>query len=188
MEGPTPSSAIFYGAISIHAGAYLLLRVQPHARAIRAGLRPGDCYRRGHSHSRHHRRPRQRRRQNFAGLRSLTQVGVVFVEIGLGWKWIAVAHILGHATVRTLQFLRAPSMLHDYHQMHSAIGGEIAPTGKASGGSVSGTRSVVALPLGARPRPSRHDPRSLGDSSSDAALQAFCQAGSTSDWISREPA
>src|SRR5262249_12342072 len=29
MEGPTPSSAIFYGAISIHAGAYLLLRMQP---------------------------------------------------------------------------------------------------------------------------------------------------------------
>src|SRR5579872_5631747 len=29
MEGPTPSSAIFYGAISIHAGAYLLLRIQP---------------------------------------------------------------------------------------------------------------------------------------------------------------
>jgi NAD(P)H-quinone oxidoreductase subunit 5 len=55
---------------------------------------------------------------------------VVFVEIGIGWTSIAVAHILGHATVRTLQFLRAPSMLHDYHQMHSAIGGEIT-TGKA---------------------------------------------------------
>ena len=41
-----------------------------------------------------------------------------------------MAHILGHAVVRTLQFLRAPSMLHDYHQMHSAIGGEISPTGK----------------------------------------------------------
>ena len=41
-----------------------------------------------------------------------------------------MAHILGHATVRTMQFLRAPSMLHDYHQMHSAIGGEISPTGK----------------------------------------------------------
>ena len=48
---------------------------------------------------------------------TLTQVGVVFIEIGLGWKWIAVAHILGNATVRTMQFLRAPSMLHDYHQM-----------------------------------------------------------------------
>jgi NAD(P)H-quinone oxidoreductase subunit 5 len=28
--------------------------------------------------------------------------------------------------VRTLQFLRAPSMLHDYHQMHAAIGDESA--------------------------------------------------------------
>jgi NAD(P)H-quinone oxidoreductase subunit 5 len=61
---------------------------------------------------------------------SLTQVGVVFVEIGLGWKWVAVFHILGHATVRTLQFLRAPSMLHDYHQMHSAIGGETSAAGR----------------------------------------------------------
>ena len=55
---------------------------------------------------------------------------MIFVEIGIGWTWVAVIHTLGHATVRTLQFLRAPSMLHDYHQMHSASGGELAPTGK----------------------------------------------------------
>jgi NAD(P)H-quinone oxidoreductase subunit 5 len=61
---------------------------------------------------------------------SLTQVGVVFVEIGLGWRFIAIAHILGHAVVRTLQFLRAPSMLHDYHHMHSAIGAEPASSGR----------------------------------------------------------
>jgi NAD(P)H-quinone oxidoreductase subunit 5 len=60
---------------------------------------------------------------------SLSQVGVVFAEIGMGWRSIATVHILGHALVRTLQFLRAPSMLHDYHRMHSAIGGEISPTG-----------------------------------------------------------
>lgn len=60
---------------------------------------------------------------------TLTQVGIVFIEIGLGWKWLAVAHIMGNATVRTMQYLRAPSMLHDYHQMHSAIGSEIE-TGK----------------------------------------------------------
>jgi NADH:ubiquinone oxidoreductase subunit 5 (subunit L)/multisubunit Na+/H+ antiporter MnhA subunit len=29
MEGPTPSSAIFYGALSIHAGPYVLLRCEP---------------------------------------------------------------------------------------------------------------------------------------------------------------
>ena len=29
MEGPTPSSAVFYGAPSVHLGAFLLLRVSP---------------------------------------------------------------------------------------------------------------------------------------------------------------
>src|SRR5205823_3576359 len=29
MEGPTPSSAIFYGALSVHLGVFLLLRVSP---------------------------------------------------------------------------------------------------------------------------------------------------------------
>jgi NADH:ubiquinone oxidoreductase subunit 5 (subunit L)/multisubunit Na+/H+ antiporter MnhA subunit len=126
MEGPTPSSAIFYGAISIHAGAYLLLRAQPLlaeapaasvcvivigvATAIygtMAGRASADA-------------------KTSLAFASLTQVGVIFVEIGLGWKSVAVAHVLGHALVRTLQFLRAPSMLHDYHHMHSAIGGEVS--------------------------------------------------------------
>ncbi len=26
MEGPTPSSAVFYGSLSVHLGAYLLMR------------------------------------------------------------------------------------------------------------------------------------------------------------------
>jgi len=130
MEGPTPSSAIFYGAISIHAGAYLLLRIQPmltqspltSALVIAIGMITaihGTIVGRASADA-----------KTSLAYASLTQVGVVFVEIGMGWKWIAVAHILGHATVRTLQFLRAPSMLHDYHKMHSAIGGELSPTGK----------------------------------------------------------
>ena len=127
MEGPTPSSAIFYGAISIHAGAYLLLRIQPwlaqspsaSALVIVIGVITaihGTIVGRASADA-----------KTSLAYASLTQVGVVFVEIGMGWKWIAIAHILGHATVRTLQFLRAPSMLHDYHQMHSAIGGELSP-------------------------------------------------------------
>jgi NADH-quinone oxidoreductase subunit L len=129
MEGPTPSSAIFYGAISIHAGAYLLLRVQPLLAQSRLASTlvivigvvtaiHGTIVGRASADA-----------KTSLAYASLTQVGVVFVEIGMGWKWIAVAHILGHATVRTLQFLRAPSMLHDYHQMHSAIGDEVASTG-----------------------------------------------------------
>ena len=130
MEGPTPSSAIFYGAISIHAGAYLLLRAHPMiaqsalASALIAAIGAitavhGTIVGRASADA-----------KTSLAYASLTQVGVVFVEIGLGWTSIAVAHILGHAMVRTLQFLRAPSMLHDYHKMHSAAGGELAPTGK----------------------------------------------------------
>jgi NADH:ubiquinone oxidoreductase subunit 5 (subunit L)/multisubunit Na+/H+ antiporter MnhA subunit len=125
MEGPTPSSAIFYGAISIHAGAYLLLRIQPmlaqsplaSAGVIAIGLITaihGAIVGRASADA-----------KTSLAYASLTQVGIIFVEIGMGWRWTAVAHILGHATVRTLQFLRAPSMLHDYHKMHSAIGGDL---------------------------------------------------------------
>jgi NAD(P)H-quinone oxidoreductase subunit 5 len=127
MDGPTPSSAIFYGAISIHAGAHLLLRVQP--MLVQSRLASGLVIVVGLIIAIHGTivgRASADAKTSLA-YASLTQVGVVFVEIGFGWTWIAVAHILGHATVRTLQFLRAPSMLHDYHQMHSAMGGELAP-------------------------------------------------------------
>jgi NADH:ubiquinone oxidoreductase subunit 5 (subunit L)/multisubunit Na+/H+ antiporter MnhA subunit len=130
MEGPTPSSAIFYGAISIHAGAYLLLRAQPlltHSRLASALVIATGVLTAVHGTIAGRASADAKTMLSYA---SLTQVGIIFVEIGLGWKWIAVAHILGHATVRTLEFLRAPSMLHDYHKMHSAIGGELSREGK----------------------------------------------------------
>ena len=127
MEGPTPSSAIFYGAISIHAGAYLLLRIQPLlAQSALAStlviLIGGTTAIHGTAAGR-----ASADAKSSLAYASLTQVGVMFVEIGLGWTTVAVIHILGHAMVRTLQFLRAPSMLHDFHRMHAAIGGEVAP-------------------------------------------------------------
>jgi len=129
MEGPTPSSAVFYGAISIHAGAYLLLRAQPllaqsrlaSTLVILVGVTTamhGTIVGRASADA-----------KTSLAYATLTQVGIVFIEIGLGWRWLAVAHILGNATVRTMQYLRAPSMLHDYHQMHSAVGGQLSATG-----------------------------------------------------------
>ncbi|MGE3513066.1 MAG: proton-conducting transporter membrane subunit [Vicinamibacterales bacterium] len=47
MEGPTPSSAIFYGAISVHLGAYLLLRSGRSSPAARS--RSARWWRRGPS-------------------------------------------------------------------------------------------------------------------------------------------
>jgi NAD(P)H-quinone oxidoreductase subunit 5 len=53
---------------------------------------------------------------------SLTQVGIIVAEIGLGFRYVALIHMIGHACLRTLQLLRAPSLLHDYHVVENAIG------------------------------------------------------------------
>ncbi|MEX2264467.1 MAG: proton-conducting transporter membrane subunit [Bryobacteraceae bacterium] len=129
MEGPTPSSAVFYGAIAVHAGTYLLLRAQPilaaspvasfavvvigAITAIHGTMAGRACA----------------NAKTSLAYASLSQIGIIFVEIGFGFTWLALVHVVGHAASRTLQFLRAPSMLHDYHQMHSAAGGNLQPTG-----------------------------------------------------------
>ena len=129
MEGPTPSSAVFYGAISVHAGAYLLLRIEPLIRAssvavalvVFIGLTTaflGTLVHRTCADA-----------KTSLAYASQTQLGLIFAEIGLGWTNLAVLHITGHAILRTLQFLRAPSMLHDYHRLHAAAGGHLEPTG-----------------------------------------------------------
>jgi len=125
MEGPTPSSAVFYGALSVHLGAFLLLRFYPllllsatlRGIVISVGLATalfatfaGEV---------------QTDIKSALSFASLAQVGLIFVEIGSGWEYapyLALVHILGHACLRTLQFLRAPTLLHDYRVMEDAIG------------------------------------------------------------------
>ncbi|WP_395747737.1 proton-conducting transporter membrane subunit [Prosthecobacter sp.] len=129
MEGPTPSSAVFYGAISIHTGAYLLLRIEPLIRhswiaiglIIITGLATaflGTLVHRTCADA-----------KTSLAYAAQTQIGLIFVEIGLGWTTFALIHLLSHATLRTLQFLRTPSMLRDYHRVHAAAGGRFTPTG-----------------------------------------------------------
>lgn len=130
MEGPTPSSAIFYGAISVHAGAYLLLRIEPllHSSAIATGLVIfigsttailGTLVHRTCADA-----------KTGLAYAAQTQLGLIFVEIGLGWTTFAIVHLVSHALLRTLQFLRTPSMLRDYNRVHAAAGGAIDPTGE----------------------------------------------------------
>ena len=129
MEGPTPSSAIFYGALSVHAGAYLLLRAQPIIAAssyvseaiILIGLLTA-------LHATFVGRACPDAKTSLA-YASMAQLGIIFIEIHFGWVQLALWHIAGHALIRTLQFLRAPSMLHDHHRVHSAAGGHLGATG-----------------------------------------------------------
>lgn len=121
MEGPTPSSAIFYGAFAVHAGPYLFLRQSPLVSAspslsyilvaiglcsalfatlagrIRADVKTALAY------------------------ATITQVSLIYAEIGLHWFYLAAFHTAGHMCLRTYQFLRAPSALHDLH-VRSVLG------------------------------------------------------------------
>lgn len=128
MEGPTPSSAIFYGALSVHLGAYLLLRVSPilslsiwlSMAVVAVGLLTAIFA-----------SITARVQTDIKGAlayASLTQVGIIVVEIGLGLRYIALIHIIGHACLRTLQLLRAPTLLHDYHTLENAIGSHLHQT------------------------------------------------------------
>src|SRR4029453_18029187 len=56
---------------------------------------------------------------------SLTQVGIIVAEIGLGLRYVALIHILGHGCLRTLQFVRAPTLLQDYRSLENAIGADL---------------------------------------------------------------
>lgn len=126
MEGPTPSSAIFYGALSVHLGTFLLLRIGPIlersillcavvvalglSTAILASLTARV----------------QTDVKSALAYASLTQVGIITAEIGLGFRYLALIHIIGHACLRTLQLLRAPNLLHDYHGLENAIGAHLS--------------------------------------------------------------
>ena len=123
MEGPTPSSAVFYGSLSVHLGAYLLLRVSPVLEASELlqwivvfvgaiSALAGSIMSRVQSDV-----------KSSLAYASLSQVGIIVVEVGLGFYYLALIHIVGHACMRTLQLLRAPTLLTDYHAMENAIGG-----------------------------------------------------------------
>jgi NADH:ubiquinone oxidoreductase subunit 5 (subunit L)/multisubunit Na+/H+ antiporter MnhA subunit len=123
MEGPTPSSALFYGTLSIHAGVYLLLRVAPvledapiaRIAVIVVGLVTAIT-------SSASARVRADAKGALA-LAASAQAGLMFVETGLGLTTLAMWHLLAHGLLRLGQFLRAPSWLQDAQARRRALGG-----------------------------------------------------------------
>ncbi|WP_433272214.1 proton-conducting transporter membrane subunit [Actinosynnema sp. CS-041913] len=129
MEGPTPSSAICYGAISVSLGPYLLLRTEslwsqapamPVLIAVVGGLTALHATLAGRA---------QTDIKTSLAFASITQIGLVLVEIGLGWHVLALVHLLGHAALRSAQILRSPSLLHDHHHLEQALGTAAPRTG-----------------------------------------------------------
>ncbi|MBF0294912.1 MAG: hypothetical protein HQL96_06955 [Magnetococcales bacterium] len=112
LEGPTPSSAIFYGALMAHAGAFLVIRLEPllwrapfwlaflmpvglltAVYAAAAGRAQGDV-------------------KSALIFSTQAQLGLIFFECGAGLFEVALWHLTGHTIWRLYQFLLSPSYLH----------------------------------------------------------------------------
>lgn len=127
MEGPTPSSAIFYGALSIHTGVFLLLRTMPiwyvsdTARICIAliGLVTAlVCTIIGHVQS---------NIKGRIGYASVAQVGLMFVELALGFDTLVLIHFVGNASLRCYQLLVSPSVVAYILRLQSSASEQAKP-------------------------------------------------------------
>lgn len=111
MEGPTPSSSIFYGSIAIHIGIYLLLRtsafwgeiLEVKIALIAIGLTSGFV-------------ASSIAKVQFSikaqiGYSSIAQIGIMMVEVALGFETLALIHLTGNAFLRSYQLLVSPSVV-----------------------------------------------------------------------------
>ena len=111
MEGPTTSSAVFYGSLAVHLGVFLLLRtyhywdsvlpikiciiligiftsiIATSIASVQSTVKTQIAY------------------------ASIAQIGLMFIEIGFGWHWLVLIHLSGNALLRTYQLLVSPSVL-----------------------------------------------------------------------------
>jgi NADH-quinone oxidoreductase subunit L len=111
MEGPTPSSAIFYGSLSVHIGVFLLLRTFPFwenqisvriliamlglSTSIIASLTARV----------------QSSVKTQIAYASVAQIGLIFIEVAIGLEKLALFHFAGNAFLRTYQLLVSPSVV-----------------------------------------------------------------------------
>jgi NADH-quinone oxidoreductase subunit L len=111
MEGPTTSSAIFYGSLSVHIGVFLMLRTYPlweentifKIIIIAFGLFTTFI---ANSIARV-----QSTVKTQIAYSSIAQIGLMFIEVALGWHWLALFHFAGNTFLRTYQLLVSPSVL-----------------------------------------------------------------------------
>lgn len=111
MEGPTPSSAIFYGSLSVHIGVFLLLRTFPFwdyqvsVRVLIAALGLITAILSGLTA-----RVQSSVKSQIA-YASSAQIGIIFIELAAGFENLALIHFAGNAFLRTYQLLVSPSVV-----------------------------------------------------------------------------
>lgn len=128
MEGPTPSSALYYGALSVSLGPVLILKFYPFIMhfwqlrlfliligvitfpfAIMISKSKSDA-------------------KSILAFSSVMQLSLIFIELGLGLKWLALFHLISNAFVRIYQFLRSLNTISDFYENPMFFRGSILET------------------------------------------------------------
>jgi NADH-quinone oxidoreductase subunit L len=111
MEGPTTSSAIFYGALSVHMGLFLLLRTYPlweDSTWLRMTIGVLGLVTAVAASSIARVQSSIKTQIAYA---SITQIGIMFIEVAAGLPWLALIHFVSNASLRTYQLLISPSVV-----------------------------------------------------------------------------
>lgn len=119
MEGPTTSTAIFYGSLSIHIGVFLLIRTAPlwednfylKYSILLVGLFTFIITSLISSI--------QSTIKTQIGYASIAQIGLMFMEVGFGFYELAMIHFVSNAFFRSYQLLTSPSVLS--YRIHQQI-------------------------------------------------------------------
>ena len=111
MEGPTPSSAIFYGSLAVHLGVFLLLRTLPFwEQQFSVRILIGVLGLATTIISTGIARVQSSIKSQIA-YASIAQIGLIFVEVAAGFDNLALFHFAGNAFLRTYQLLVSPSVV-----------------------------------------------------------------------------
>jgi len=111
MEGPTTSSSVFYGSLSVHLGLFLLIRTYPYwesllfmkSAVILIGVASAFIATKIANV--------QSTVKTQIAYASIAQIGLMFIEVALGFHNLALFHFVGNAFFRTYQLLVSPSVL-----------------------------------------------------------------------------
>lgn len=143
MEGPTTSSAIFYGALSVHMGLFLLLRTYPlwegsttlRILVATLGLLTALI---ATSIARV-----QSSAKTQIAYASVTQIGIMFIELACGLHWLVLFHFVSNACLRTYQLLISPSIVS--YLIHYQFYTFVTPVHKIQNNFIGKIRSTLFI-------------------------------------------
>ena len=115
MDGPTPTSALFYGSVMVTSGVYLFVRCFPVFEAAPAIMMLAAII--GALTALYGALTAQASNDVKGLLVQSTSMhlGIMLLLVGLGAYGVAIFYVVAHAFYKAYQFLTAPSILHHLH-------------------------------------------------------------------------